>query len=622
VPGTGREVIRRRVVVIGLDGLDPILTETMMAAGFLPHLSSLREEGGYARVATTWPAQTPVAWSTFAVGANPGAHGIFDFLTRDPATYLPEIALYRHEQNSRFFPPRAVNLRGGRAVWERLSDAGIPSTILRHPCTYPPRTFKGRLLAGIGVPDLRGGFGSSTFFTSEPGVASGEGEHVVQVRMDGSGVYRGELPGPLLVLGGELGRELEFLVDEEAESVEVNCPTGSFSTSVAKGAWSPWVKVGFKHGFLQAIRGLVRFHLVGTEPLRLFASPVQFDPEGPAFPLSHPWDYAGELQRAIGPFATLGLAEEHNGLTNGRFDEAIFLNHCLDIMHERRAMMHYELERHDRGLFYCLFATPDRIQHMFWRFGEPDHPANRGEPPSPEMARVIREVYQRCDDIVGEVREYVDDDTLLMVLSDHGFSSFQREVHLNRWLHQEGYLALQAGVEPGEEAGDLLSKVDWGRTSAYALGLGGLYLNLKGREGEGWVGESEAVALKQEIATRLMGLRDRVRGCSTVRSIVPRENAYSGPYVDGAPDLLVGYEPGYRVASETAMGGVGAEVVTDNVRAWSGDHVVDPAAVPGVFFMNTPFRGESAGLSDLAPTILAALGVPGDPELEGRSLLP
>jgi len=610
-----------RVVVIGLDGLDPILTETMMAAGDLPHLATLRDDGGYSRVATTWPAQTPVAWSTFAVGGNPGVHGIFDFLSRDPATYLPQIGLYRHEQKSRILPPRAVNLRGGRTVWERLSDAGIPSTILRHPCTYPPQTFKGRLLAGIGVPDLRGSFGSSTYFTSDEGAVAGEGEHVVPVRMDGPGVYRANLPGPLLVPGEELSLELELTVDHTAESVRVSCPASSVSVSVAKGTWSPWTKVSFKHGFLQNTRGMVRFHTVGTEPLRLFASPIHFDPVAPVFPISHPWDYAAELQRAVGPFATLGLAEEHNGLANGRFDESTFLGHCLDIMHERRAMMRYELDRHDRGLFYCLFGTPDRIQHMFWRFMEPDHPANRGNPPSPEMARVIQDTYKRCDDIVGEVREYEDSGTLLMVLSDHGFASFQREVHLNRWLHREGYLALKPGVEPGEGAGDLLRNVDWGKTSAYALGLGGLYLNLEGREGEGRVAEPEALALKQEIATGLMGLRDPRGGDETVRSVVAREEVYSGPYVDGAPDLLVGYAPGYRVSSKSAMGGVGAEVVTDNLRAWSGDHVVDPSAVPGVLFMNTPFRGEGAGLADLAPTILDALGATDGSGLEGRSLL-
>ena len=608
-------------MVIGLDGMDAGLTEAMMTAGELPCLAGLRQRGGYARVATTWPAQTPVAWSTFAVGANPGVHGIFDFLSRDPTTYTPQIALYRHEQKSRVLPPRAVNLRGGRPIWERLSDAGVPSTILRHPCTYPPRPFKGRLLSGIGVPDLRGGFGSSTFYTSEDGVTAGEGEHVVRVHVDGSGFARTELPGPLLVLGGELRQELNFRVDQGDESLEVSCPTGAFSVSLLKGQWCSWMRVGFKHGLLQNIRGLVRFYLVSTEPLRLFASPVHFDPEAPLFPISQPWDYAAELRRSLGPFATLGLAEEHNGLTNARFDESGFLSQCLDILHERRAMMHHELSRHDRGLFYCLFGTPDRIQHMFWRFREPDHPANQGVPPSPEMARVVGDFYRRCDEIVGEALEYSDPRTLFIVLSDHGFNSFRRQVHLNGWLHRQGYLVLKAGVEAGEGAGDLLRSVDWGQTRAYALGLGGFYLNLEGREAEGLVSREEAASLKQEIAGRLLGLRDSEGGGPAVRRVLAREEVYSGPCLDGAPDLMVGYAPGYRVSSATAMGAVGSETVSANLRPWSGDHVVDPSEVPGVLFMSTSFRGEGCSLTDLAPTILEALGVSSPDGLEGASLL-
>lgn len=610
-----------RVMVIGLDGLDPSLAETMMAAGELPNLTVLRQRGVYTRVATTWPAQTPVAWSTFAVGANPGAHGIFDFLRRDAATYLPEIALYRHEQKSRFLPPRAVNLRGGTTVWELLSDAGIPSTVLRHPCTYPPRSFRGRLLSGIGVPDIRGGFGSSTFFTTQDGLARGEGEQVIRIETDDQGRGTFSLPGPRLAQHGELTLELQLLVKRVEDSVEIRCSSGAFSVRLERDHWSPWVHVRFKHGVLQTVRGLVRFFLGGTDPLALFASPVHFDPDAPVFPISHPWDYAGELREALGPFATLGVAEEHNGLTNGRFDESAFLAQCLDVMHERRAMMHHELERFDGGLFYCLFATPDRIQHMFWRFREPAHPANGGIPPAPELARVIEDYYRECDQVVGEVMEYAGPDTLLVVLSDHGFASFRREVHLNRWLHDQGYLVLRPGIDPGEGAGDLLREVDWGRTRAYGLGLAGLYLNLRGREAEGIVPASEASGLKSEIAAGLTGLRDPRDGAVAVGEVHPREALYSGPFLEEAPDLVVGCSPGYRVASASAMGGIGPAVIADNLRRWSGDHVVDPAAVPGVLFMNVPLRGGGAHLRDLAPTILEALGVPAGEGMEGRSLL-
>ena len=612
----------KRVVAIGLDGLEPSLVEAMLAAGELPHLSKLRQAGGYARVATTMPAQTPVAWSTFAVGANPGAHGIFDFLSRDPQTYLPRMALYRHEDRGRFLPPKAVNLRGGVPVWERLSHAGIRSTVLRHPCTYPPDPFKGRLLSGIGVPDLRGGFGSSSFFTGEPGAKAGESEHLFRVAPRDDGRFHMEIPGPVQAAGHELSLSLEVEAAPGTGAAVISCPDGSFSIPARTGEWTPWVQIRIRQGVLQSVRGLVRFFLSSLEPLRLFVTPIHFDPDAPLFPISHPWDYAGELRRALGPYATLGLAEEHNGLTNGRFSEEAYLAQCLDILHERRAMMHYELSRHEAGLFYCLFATPDRIQHMFWRFREPGHPANRGEPPSPELGRVIEDYYRRCDEVVGEAMEYADPETLVMVISDHGFTSFRRQVDLNAWLHQNGYLALKPGVDPGEEAGDLLRNVDWGRTRAYALGMAGLYLNLRGREAEGIVGGEEASGLKEEIAGRLVGLMDPDRGARAIRVAPAKEAVYRGPYVERAPDVLVGCTPGYRVSGTSAMGGVGARVISDNLRGWSGDHVVDPVTVPGVLFMNAPFREEAPNLADLAPSILEALGAPEGRGMEGVSLLP
>ena len=157
-----------RVLVIGLDGLEPSIVDAMLAAGELPVLASLRSRGGYARLATTFPAQTPVAWSSFATGTNPGGHGIYDFIRRDPVTLLPDLALNRYEQKNAFTPPRAVNLRGGTPFWELSVGAGIPSTVLRCPCTYPAELGRGRLLSGLGVPDVRGGLGTPTVWTAGP----------------------------------------------------------------------------------------------------------------------------------------------------------------------------------------------------------------------------------------------------------------------------------------------------------------------------------------------------------------------------------------------------------------------------------------------------------------------
>ena len=608
-----------RVMVVGLDGLEPSIVEAMLARGECPNLARLGREGGYRRLATTLPAQTPVAWSSFAVGANPGAHGIFDLLTRDPSSYRPQVSLFRYEQQSRFLAPRAVNLRGGKPVWAWLSEAGVESTVLRHPCTYPPDPLRGRMLAGVGVPDIRGGFGATAWITDAPEAPGRESEHLTQVTPDRDGIAVLRLRGPRTG-ADDATVEVRLRIRAADGAVELAADGGP-PVTVSQGRWSDWLCLRFKVGAPQRVQAQVRFHLVSASPLRLYGSPVQFDPDAPLFPISHPWDYAGELQRGIGRFHTLGMAEDHTGLNNGRIPEEAFLAQCQDVFRERRAMMHYELSRFDRGLFFCLFDTPDRIQHMFWRFRDPSHPAHGGEAPAPEMARVIEDHYRACDEVVGEALGHADGDTLFIVASDHGFSDFRRAFHLNGWLHREGYLSLEGGVEPGEGAGDLFEHVDWSRTRAYACGLAGLWLNLRGREAEGIVAAAHAEALKAEIAARLSGLTDRERGDLAVRRVLRREDAFSGPYVEQAPDLLLCCAPGYRISSASAMGGVPAPVFEDNRERWSGDHVVDPLAVPGVLFMSRTVAGDAPAVVDLAPTILGALGAPGAESMEGRPLL-
>lgn len=610
-----------KVVVLGLDGLEPKIVETMLQAGELPALALLRDRGGFSRIRTTYPAQTPVAWSSFATGVNPGGHGIFDFIRRDPKTYLPDLSFNRYEQKNAFLPPRAVNLRKGTPLWELLGAAGIESAILRCPCTYPPDQVRGRMLSGMGVPDLRGGLGTPTFYTSAPGVQPGESETVLSVQVD-SGVAQTQLLGPRNPRQGtNLTVDLRLEIDAPARKVVVRSAGIPTALEVNQGCWSDWLRVKFKAGLLQSVRGMVRFYLSRVEPhLEFYASPVNFDPDSPLFPISSPADYAGELARHLGMFYTTGMIEDHGGLNNGRFDEAAYLRQCAEVMRERRSMLFYELARLRQGLLFCLFDTPDRLQHMFWRFREGNHPANRDNLPR-DYHRVIEEHYQDCDRIVGEVLRYVDDRTLLVVLSDHGFGSFQRGVNLNTWLYENELLALRDGVQPGEEAGEFLQQVDWSRTKAYALGLGSIYLNLRGREQQGIVDSEEAEALKRSIADRLTGLPDPERGAVAIREVKTREQVYRGPCANEAPDLLVCCNAGYRASWSTALGGMGTELIEDNDKRWSGDHIVDPTLVPGVLFMNRAFRGESPSLLDLAPTVLAALGVPRGQAMEGDNLL-
>jgi predicted AlkP superfamily phosphohydrolase/phosphomutase len=272
---------------------------------------------------------------------------------------------------------------------------------------------------------------------------------------------------------------------------------------------------------------------------------------------------------------------------------------------------------------------------MLWRFRDPEHPGHE-----PDLARefsmLIEQHYARCDKLLSPVLDKVDEDTLLFVLSDHGFNTFRRAFDSNTWLWQNGLLALKDGRKPGEDLGEGFAAVDWSRTFAYAVGLGGIYLNFEGREREGILEEgTEAERVRQAIASGLAGIPDEVSQRAAVRSVSRREELYSGPYAANAPDLLVNFHSGFRVSWESAVGGFADSLIADNLRKWSGDHIVDPEAVPGILFSNrelapgiaragTPVPPQSnlvtPNIIDLAPTILNHLGVPVPEIMEGKSL--
>jgi predicted AlkP superfamily phosphohydrolase/phosphomutase len=212
---------------------------------------------------------------------------------------------------------------------------------------------------------------------------------------------------------------------------------------------------------------------------------------------------------------------------------------------------------------------------------------------------------------------YADKGTALFVLSDHGFCNFRRGINLNSWLHQNGFLALDEGRT---ESGEYFAGIDWSRTRAYTFGLSGLYLNLQGREAQGIVPPSEAAHLKSELLERLASLPDDSDGQVAIQAVYDSNRIYHGPYLDAAPDLIVGYSPGYRASWSAAVGKVTAAVFEDNHKCWSGDHCVDPSAVPGVLFSNQPGNAVNPGIEDMAPTILRLLGVDPPSYMEGHAL--
>jgi predicted AlkP superfamily phosphohydrolase/phosphomutase len=607
-----------KAVVIGLDGLEPTIVEAMLEAGLLPNFKKLRDSGSYRRLRTTYPAQTPVAWSSFATGLNPGGHGIFDFICRDPQNYMPGIALSRFEKSKGFFgSAKLVNRRRGVPFWQMLAKQGVRSTVLRCPCTYPPDAGEGTVLAGVGVPDIRGGQGTGSFYTRDAAVKAKEFEHVIQ--LDAGDELTTRLIGPRNTKTNpisDLAIELKVRIDAATRTVRFEV-TGSPAVEVHEGGWSSWVKVQFKT--LQTIHGMVRFHVPQIAPFAFYVSPVNFDPQAPFFPISAPPTYAHELEQLIGSYATLGMAEDHTGLENERIDETAFLSQSYGVFEEREKMMLAELDRCSEGFFFILFDTPDRMQHMLWRFRDKEHP--RYEPDkAARFGPEIEEMYKACDRVVGEVLERVDENTLLIVLSDHGMGTFRRSFDTNTWLVQQGLLTLKGSAKPGLDVD--FGQVDWSKSSAYCMGLGGIYLNLRGRESAGIVAPgAEAERVSNAIMSGLPQAIDAKTQLHAIDSVSPRSAIYSGPFAAESPDLLVNFNPGFRVSWQSTVGHFAGELFEDNMRCWSGDHIFNPAAMPGILLMNKPIASADPHIMDLAPTILKFLNVRPSTALEGTALI-
>ncbi len=617
----------KRAVVLGFDGMDPDLAERFMNEGKLPNLAKLRERGTFSKLRTTFPAISPVAWSTFMTGVNPGKHNIYDFLARDTSNYLPFLSSAeikgpkRHLKIGKYSIPfgktEIKGMRKGTPFWHWLGKAGIFSSVIRVPVTFPPEKFSGVLLSGMCVPDLKGSQGTFCLCTTR---SSGDKfrEGGVRVPVDRvNGVCRSYIPGPENPLAEKAGGELrvKFEIRPEPGSEQARILVGSEKLTLKVGEYSEWIPVEFKAGLGFTAHGICRFLLKEVAPeVEVYVTPVNIDPGHPDLPISHPVTYSIYLAKLYGPYATLGLAEDTWALNEHVLDDDAFLAQAYGNHEDRERMLFDALEKTKQGLCTCVFDTTDRVQHMFWRYLDEDHPAAR-DVPRDQRPRVIENLYQRMDRLIGRVMQQIDQDTLLMIVSDHGFKSFARCVNLNAWLHQNGYLALKDGKT---ESGDWFEDVDWSRTCAYTMGLNGLYLNIKGREKQGIVDPAEANALKEELRQKLDGLADPASGAVGITGVFITDSVYRGPYTENAPDLLVGCGAGYRASWDSVMGKVTGQVFEDNIKAWSGDHCIDPRLVPGVLFSSHKFVAEKPAIVDVAPTILQLFGLALPAHFDGK----
>jgi predicted AlkP superfamily phosphohydrolase/phosphomutase len=632
--------VTNQVVILGFDGMSPDLAAKWMQEGKLPNFARLAQTGTFMKLGTTNPPESPVAWAAFATGLNPGGTGIYDFLARDPQTYLPRIGLVAKEKPKFLFGlipikgPKVTNERHGTPFYEAAADAGYKTTVLRMPLEFPPSPVPGgNLMAGLGVPDIRGTWGTFFYFASDlPAEEAGNtefGGKLVRLEMSGR-TARSEISGPVDPTTDEYKRisiPVTFQLSPDDNSVTIQLD-GQTDT-VASGHWSKWFNEKFPINMFMSVRAISRFYILESSPgLRIYMSPLNIDPKDPALPVTYPAGWSKELAEKWGDFKTLGWWHDTWALNEERIDEGVFLQDTFRTMDSLTKMVLDQLQNHPPSLMVAIYTSTDSVQHMFWRLTDPTSP--RYDPVlAQKYGDAILQVYQAADKVVGEVEKNMKPGATLIVVSDHGFHAFNYGFNTNTWLVRNGYMVLknpeaqekQYNLESLYSNANFFPNVDWSRTKAYALGLGQIYLNIYERERYGIIEPGQqAHQVEEEIRARLLAFRDPRTNKPVLEDVGLGHEIDHGPYVNQAPDLQLNFLPGYRTSWETSLGAIPPGIVVPNTRKWSGDHCAsDPKDTQAILFLNRKLDSSDPSIMDVAPTVLKLLGARSSEKFDGKA---
>lgn len=622
-----------RVIILGFDGVEPTIVDKMMEAGELPNLVKLKSLGGYQRLQSTIPPQSPTAWCSFATCKNPGGHGIYDFLRRDPAKYMPGVGL-GNARHAELAPDGSLvksayfnSYRKGETFWKTADQQGARCKILSMPFCFPPDSMKnGMMLSGLGVPDLRGTdstfFSFSDKFTPEQlkeSLAGGmrlalnfQGDTAV-VKVPGARDSRQKSPTYI---------EVPMTVKADRAAHKATIEIQGKSITLDANTWSDWLEWAFEVSPKFTVKAISRIYVfeVGDE-VRLYMTCLQFHPRDPYIPFTSPANYSAELADRHGLYKTIGWNYDTHALRQNALTEDVFMEDVRRTMTWHETLALEEIDRDNWDLLITMWMATDRVAHLYWRYRDPEHPMYDAEG-AKKYGKALEETYKKMDEVVGKVLPKLKEGDLLIVMSDHGFHSFRKGFNVNSWLVREGYLAVSGQSDPATAVNDkpFLQGYDWPRTKAYGLGLGSIYLNLKGREGQGIVDPNEAQALRNEIKQKLLKVTDPDTGKPVFNNVHTCE-VYSGECVADAPDLELGYMPGYQSTKDAAKGAAPKNLFEPNMDKWSGDHVAtDVDLAPGMFFSNQKLK-EKPAIIDIGVTTMKYLGLNAPGDYEGKSLV-
>jgi predicted AlkP superfamily phosphohydrolase/phosphomutase len=603
----------KKVLLIGIDGMDPEISEKLMSEGKLPNFKKLADDGTFINLNTSYPPHSPVAWTTIATGTNPGKHNVFDFIRRNPENYMPELSLSKSA--SGLAGTEYSSYVKSDSFWRLTSNAGIQTDVIRWPVTFPPERIEGNMLSGLGVPDIKGFLSGYSFYTeNEIKQDETSADKVINIEREGNSI-KTRVYGPRTTKNNEVV-EINVPMNIEIVDGKAKITVQEKSYLIEEKGWSYWIKAEFKISMIKKVSGIFKAYLKSTSPFEMYITAVQIDPKKPVVDISYPKQYSKELAKEIGLYYTLGSPEETGGYIDERIDEEAFKKQIYQIEKEREAMFWERFNKFnekEQGLLAFVFDASDRVQHCFW-----EEKVLEGNDDELSINPFVEEYFIEKDKFLEKVLKEIDNETAILIVSDHGFTSFERAVNMNTWLYENGFLSLKKEITD-ENGGALFSYVDWENTKAYSVGFNSIYLNLKGREKNGIVENKEQVV--DEIIEKLKSFVDEKTGKNVVYKSYKSEEIHSGDYLKNSPDIIIGFNSGYRMDWKSPIGAFSKEIIVENKKVWDGDHLVDPFFVPGILFSNIKIKSNSSHQIDIAPTVLDMLGVKIPKNIDGKSLL-
>lgn len=588
-----------RSIILGFDAFDPDIFESLSNENKLPNLTSFFERDGYARFSVTNPPQSEVSWTSIATGLDPSYHGIFDFVHRDPSSYKPYVSLLPTKKTLggvQFARPFSAV-----TIFDKAIQAGYSATSLWWPATFPAKLDSPvNTIPGLGTPDIQGKLGVGALYTIEPDAYQTNKTPVFRLQESKIPEYSQTLKGPAKKSGANSSSNLEIPFTIRKTSNETYLLKVNRNVyKLTPGKWSPIIEIKIKAGLFINIYAITRAIVTNTKPLTVYFLPLQIHPIHPIWPYGKPKSMLKSIWSKTHGFLSLGWPQDTTGLEDNCISDEQFLSLCNDVFQSRATAFLSRLDRFEEGILACVFDSLDRIQHMFLK----DYP------------EIVEDWYIKLDNLAGEVLKKLNtkfnQKYRLIIVSDHGFSRFDYKVHVNQWLYEKGYLQTKTGASTG------FANIDWHNTKAYAIGLNSIYINQAGRERDGIVPPSE----KKKLLATLINELEFLKGPDNQRifsNIYHNTDIFAGPLSEYGPDLILGYNRGYRASQETGLGNWNSNTIEPNQDHWNADHCIDPSLVPGVIF-------SSQGLQDFThPSYrdFPAIAIDSEPDTSSSSTPP